>query len=195
MGAPWTILVYMLNKQSPKKEISHKIFNDKEYVGILLQIIDKFLKIHIKNQFDSGASVIQIFDSWAGLVDEKNLEKYIYSPTLSLVNYAKSIGVPGICFPRNIKNYKKYVDEVKPDAINIDYNIDPKQISKEVDITVQGGINPNILLKDNDSIKREVMNYYNIFKDKPYIFNLGHGVVPETNPNSVEFFVNSIKDL
>ncbi len=195
VGAPWTILVYMLNKQSPKKEISHKIFNDKEYVGILLQIIDKFLKIHIKNQFDSGASVIQIFDSWAGLVDEKNLEKYIYSPTLSLVNYAKSIGVPVICFPRNIKNYKKYVDEVKPDAINIDYNIDPKQISKEVDITVQGGINPNILLKDNDSIKREVMNYYNIFKDKPYIFNLGHGVVPETNPNSVEFFVNSIKDL
>ena len=60
---------------------------------------------------------------------------------------------------------------------------------------MQGGINPNILLKDNDSIKREVMNYYNIFKDKPYIFNLGHGVVPETNPNSVEFFVNSIKDL
>ena len=195
VGAPWTILVYMLNKQSPKKEISYKIFNDKEYVGILLQIIDKFLKIHIKNQFDSGASVIQIFDSWAGLVDEKNLEKYIYSPTLSLVNYAKSIGVPVICFPRNIKNYKKYVDEVKPDAINIDYNIDPKQISKEVDITVQGGINPNILLKDNDSIKKEVMNYYNIFKDKPYIFNLGHGVVPETNPNSVEFFVNSIKDL
>ena len=68
VGAPWTILVYMLNKQSPKKKITSSLFNNEKLIDELLILIKKFLKIHIKNQVKSGASIIQIFDSWAGLV-------------------------------------------------------------------------------------------------------------------------------
>ena len=70
---------------------------------------EKFLKIHIKNQIDNGANVIQIFDSWAGLLEEKDLPNYIYSPTLNLVNYVKSLNTPVICFPREIKIIKNFV--------------------------------------------------------------------------------------
>ena len=69
VGAPWTLLVYMLNKQSPKKQLNNEILKDKKKVKDLFNLIDIFLKIHIKKQIESGASVIQIFDSWAGLVD------------------------------------------------------------------------------------------------------------------------------
>ena len=195
VGAPWTILVYMLNKQSPKKKISKNLINNDNLINDLLKLINKFLKIHIKNQIKNGASVIQIFDSWAGLVEEKKLSKYIYDPTLDIVEYVKTLNTPVICFPRNIKNYKEYVKIVKPDALNIDYNVRPEKIRKEVDIVVQGGLNPKFLLSDKETLKKEALKYLNIFKDHPYIFNLGHGVLPETEPSSVEYLVKLVKDF
>ena len=194
VGAPWTLLVYMINQQSPKKELKKDFFKDDFLINRILLIIEKFLKIHIKNQVENGANVIQIFDSWAGLLEEKDLPNYIYSPTLNLVNFVKSLGVPVICFPREIKNYNEFCQIVKPDAISIDYNISPEKIIKEVNLPVQGGLDPKVLLSDKETIKRETIKYLNIFKDHPYIFNLGHGVLPETDPNMVEYLVNTVRE-
>ena len=194
IGAPWTLLVYIINQQSPKKSLRQDFFKDKIYIDKILTIIEKFLKVHIKNQIDSGADVIQIFDSWAGLLEEKNLPNYIYNPTLNLVNYIKSFNVPTICFPREIKNYKVFCDIVKPDAISIDYNVDPKKILKDIKIPIQGGLDPKILLTDKGTLKKEASKYLDIFKDHPYIFNLGHGVLPETDPNMFEYLVKTVKN-
>tara|TARA_Y100001970_G_scaffold146956_1_gene180441 strand:- start:309 stop:1310 length:1002 start_codon:yes stop_codon:yes gene_type:complete len=195
VGAPWTVLVYMLNKQSPKKDFNISIFEDQNQIDKIFNILDKFLKIHIKNQIDNGATIIQIFDSWAGLVDEKNINKYIYNPTSSLVKFTRSLKVPVICFPRNIKNYKNYVDNVKPDVVNIDYEVDPKKIASEINIPIQGGLDPKILLTDKEKIRNNALNYLNIFKDHTYIFNLGHGVLPETDPTNVEYLVKTVKEF
>jgi len=195
VGAPWTLLVYILNKQSPKKRLDQTLFENKSIINNILNIIVKFLKLHIKNQINNGATLIQIFDSWAGLVNEKDLFEYVYKPTLSLVEYTKSLNVPAICFPRNIKNYKEYVNEVKPNAINIDYNIDINRIKDEIDITIQGGMNPQFLLEDKEILKKETLKFLNLFKDHPYIFNLGHGVLPETNPENVDYLVKLVKDF
>ena len=120
VGAPWTLLVYIINQQSPKKKLKEDFFKNDFLINRILLILEKFLKIHIKNQIDNGANVIQIFDSWAGLLEEKDLPNYIYSPTLNLVNYVKSLNIPVICFPREIKNYKEFCEIVKPDAVSID---------------------------------------------------------------------------
>ena len=194
VGAPWTILVYMINKISPKKKLSEDFFKDDFLINRLLQIIDKFLKIHIKNQVEAGATIIQIFDSWAGLL-ENNIPEYIYIPTLSLVEYTKSLGVPVICFPRGIKDYKNFCEIVKPDAVNIDYDVDPKKILKDIKIPVQGGLNPEILLTDKSNLEKEIKYYLNIFKDHPYIFNLGHGIKPETKIEMVDILVNTVREF
>ena len=194
VGAPWTLLVYMINQQSPKNKLKKDFFKDEILISKVLLIIEKFLKIHIKNQIDSGANLIQIFDSWAGLLEEKDLPNFVYTPTLNLVNYVKSLNVPVICFPREIKNYKEFCEIIKPDVINIDYNVDPKEISKNIKIPVQGGLDPKILLTDKETLKREVVKYLNIFKDHPYIFNLGHGILPETNPEMVDYLVKLVKN-
>ena len=194
VGAPWTLLVYMINQQSPKKKLKDNFFKDEFLINRILLIIEKFLKIHIKNQIDSGANIIQIFDSWAGLLEKKDLPNYIYTPTLNLVNYVKSLNVPVICFPREIKNYKEFNEIVKPDAISIDYNVDPKEIIKNIKIPIQGGLDPKILLSDKETLKKETLKYLEIFKDHPYIFNLGHGVLPETNPDMVEYLVKIVKE-
>ena len=194
VGAPWTLLVYMINQQSPKKNLKKDFFKDEFLINKILLIIEKFLKVHIKNQIDSGANIIQIFDSWAGLLEEKDLPNFVYDPTLNIVNYVKSLKVPVICFPREIKNYKEFCDIVKPDAVNIDYNVDPKKILRDIKIPIQGGLDPKILLTNKETLKKEASKYLDIFKDHPYIFNLGHGVLPETDPNMFDYLVKTIKN-
>ena len=194
VGAPWTLLVYMINKISPKKKLIKNFFEDTNLINKTLIVLEKFLKLHIKQQVKNGATIIQIFDSWAGLLEEKNLPNYVYKPTLNLVNYVKSLNIPVICFPREIKNYKKFCEIVKPDVISIDYNIDPKLIIKEIKIPIQGGLNPKILLSDKENLRKESLKYLNIFKNHPYIFNLGHGVLPETDPMMVDYLVKIVKD-
>ena len=194
VGAPWTLLVYMMNKKSPKLDLNENFFEDKHLIDKVLRVLDKFLKIHIKNQVDNGAQVIQIFDSWAGLLKEKDLPYYMYNPTLSLVNYIKSLNVPVICFPRGIKNYKKFCEIVKPDTICIDYEVDPIEINKQINIPVQGGMDPKVLLSSKENLKKEATKYLGIFKDHPYIFNLGHGVLPDTDPNMMDYLVKTVKD-
>ena len=194
VGAPWTLLVYMINQQSPKKNVKKDFFKDEYLINRILLIIEKFLKIHIKNQIDNGANVIQIFDSWAGLLEERDYPNYIYTPTLNLVNYVKSLNIPVICFPREIKNYREFCEIVKPDAVNIDYNVDPLMISKNIKIPVQGGLDPRVLLTDQENLKKQVLKYLDVFKDHPYIFNLGHGILPETKIEMVECLIKTVQD-
>ena len=194
VGAPWTLLVYLINRKSPKQKLINNFFQDSLSIEKTLSILDKFLKIHIKNQIDSGAEIIQIFDSWAGLLNTNNLDEYLYKPTSTLVEYVKSFNIPTICFPRGIKDYKTYCEIVKPDVICIDYEVDPYQIRKEINIPVQGGMNPKVLLTDKENLKKEAKKYLDIFKDHPYIFNLGHGVLPETDPNMMDYLVKMVKD-
>ena len=194
VGGPWTTLVYMLNKKSPKRNLN-EFFKDKKLVKDLLEIITHFLCVHIKHQIKSGATVIQVFDSWAGLVKYRDLEKNIYNPTKKIVNFVKSLKVPTICFPRNIDNYKEFTDEVKPDVISIDYKVDPTRIIKNIRIPVQGGLDPRILLTNRKNIELKTVRYLDIFKNHPYIFNLGHGVLPQTNPDMVEYLINLVKNF
>tara|TARA_Y100000741_G_C18068055_1_gene483342 strand:- start:161 stop:718 length:558 start_codon:yes stop_codon:yes gene_type:complete len=184
----------MINQESPKLGLKKKFFENKSLIDNALLIIEKFLKIHIKHQIENGAQIIQIFDSWAGLLNEKDLQNYIYKPTLNLVEYIKSFNIPVICFPRNIKNYKNYCNIVNPSVICIDYNTDPKEISKDIEIPVQGGMDPKVLLTDKENLKKEVNKYLNIFNDHPYIFNLGHGILPETDPQMMDYLVKMVKD-
>tara|TARA_E500000075_G_scaffold46574_1_gene41918 strand:+ start:1496 stop:2497 length:1002 start_codon:yes stop_codon:yes gene_type:complete len=194
VGAPWTILVYMINRSSPKKGLTGEFFKDEFLINRLLGIIEKFLKVHIKNQVEAGAKVIQIFDSWAGLLENK-IPEYIYVPTLNIVEYVKQLGIPVICFPRGIKDYKNFCEIVKPDAVNIDYDVDPEKIVKEIKIPIQGGLDPKILLTDKEVLKKEVEKYLHIFKDHPYIFNLGHGILPETKIEMVEDLIKIVRDF
>ena len=194
VGAPWTLLVYMLNKKSPKSGLNNFLFKDDTLINKILVILEKYLKIHIRNQIDNGAQIIQIFDSWAGLLENKDLPKYVYDPTRNLVDYVKSLNIPVICFPRGIKKYKDFCEIVQPSVICIDYEVDPNKIEKEIKIPVQGGLDPKVLLSDKENLKKEAKRYLDIFKDHPYIFNLGHGILPETDIGMMDYLVKTVKD-
>ena len=197
VGAPWTLLLYMLNKESPKNNFNfNKINKDKSLVSRLLKKLEENICLHVDKQIEAGADVIQIFDSWAGLLPKNELSNYCYTPILKIVEHIKTKNIPVICFPKGIKeNYLDFCSIVKPDCISIDYEVDPKWLKEKLNgLPIQGGLDPKILLTDRTKIKKNTENYLNIFKDYPYIFNLGHGVLPEIKPETIEYIIKLVRD-
>jgi len=197
VGAPWTLLVYMINRESPKKNFDINYINkDKSASNKILKKIEEVICLHVDKQIEAGANVIQIFDSWANLLPSNELENYCYMPTLKIVEHIKKSKIPAICFPRGIKNnYINFCSIVKPDCISIDYEIDPSWIKDKVNgIPIQGGMDPKILLTEKENIKKNVEKFITIFSDYPYIFNLGHGVIPETKPEIIEYVIKILRE-
>ena len=196
-GSPWTLLVYMLNKRSPKKNFDiNKIIKNKSLIRDLILKLENIIFLHTKEQVKAGADIIQIFDSWAGLLPKNKLSEYCYIPTSKIIKNIKSLQTPTICFPKGIgENYIDFSSIVKPDCVSIDYDVDPQWIKEKLDgMPVQGGMDPKILLGDKEEIKKNIEKYLNIFKDYPYIFNLGHGVLPETKPETIEYIIQIIRN-
>ncbi len=197
VGAPWTLLVYMLKIKKNKIEINlEKLKKEKYRIDQILNKLVEFICIHIDNQISAGADVVQIFDSWAGLIPDKNIKDYCFLPNKKIVEFCKENKIPNICFPKGIKEkYEEFNKVVKPDGINLDYDIDPVWAKKRLkDVAFQGGLDPKTLLTSENEMLEGATKYINTFKDIPYVFNLGHGLLPETDPDRVkrliEFYRN-----
>ena len=198
VGAPWTLIVYMFGLKKNKTEIDiDKLKESESEIKIVLNKINEYLCAHIQNQIRAGADTVQIFDSWAGLIPDKKLFDYCYEPNNKIVNFCKKNKIPVICFPRGInKNYLDFASVVKPDCLSLDYEIDPTWAQKKLsNYCLQGGLDPKILFKNLDEIFKEVDRYLNIFKGAPYIFNLGHGLLPETNPAVLKKVVERVNNF
>ena len=197
IGAPWTLLVYMLDMKLKKNEIDYKKIKLKgEQINLILDNLTKFLIIHIENQINSGANVIQIFDSWAGFIKDEDFENYCINPNLKLVDFCKSKNIPVICFPKGIgKKYKRFNEVVKSHGLNIDYEVDPSWAKANLkNVVIQGGLDPRVLLKTEKEMFDRAKKYLDTFKNSPYVFNLGHGLLPETDPVKVERLVKFYRE-
>ena len=165
----------------------NRLNKEKTNIKKILDRLIEFLCLHIKNQINAGADVVQIFDSWAGLIPEKDIEDYCFIPNAKIVEFCKKEKISNICFPKGIKkNYEKFNQIVKPDGLSLDYDLDPSWVkSKLRDVVLQGGLDPKTLLKSEEEMLQEATKYIQTFKDIPYVFNLGHGLLPETDPDRV----------
>ena len=198
IGAPWTLLTYMLGAKESKKDINYKKIKEKEAkIDLIFDKLHDYLCLHVENQVNAGADVIQIFDSWAGLIPQKDLSNYCYIPNLKIVDFCKEKKIPVICFPKGInKNYKEFNSVVKPDGINLDHDVDPSWAKKNLpNVVLQGGLDPKVLLSNNEEFLRIAKKYLEIFKGLPYIFNLGHGLLPETDPDKVNRLVKFYREF
>jgi len=197
IGAPWTLLVYMIGAKQNKNDIDLKIINKKrDEINLILEKLINYLCVHIENQVKAGADVVQIFDSWAGSIPQEDLNDFCYSPNSKIVEFCKKKDIPVICFPRGIKeNYKDFNDLVKPNGINIDYNVDPYWAKENLkDTVIQGGLDPKTLLLSDEEIYSNAKKYLDAFKGLPYVFNLGHGMLPETNPDKVDKLIKFYRE-
>ena len=164
VGAPWTLLVYMLGIKKNIKDINFSKIETRDLdLDLILNKLNDYLCTHIENQINAGANVIQVFDSWAGLIKPLDLTKYCYMPNLKIVDFCKEKKIPVICFPKGInKYYKSFNDIVKPHGLNLDYDVDPTWAKENLsNVVLQGGLDPKILLRSEKNITR-LINFFNI---------------------------------
>ena len=195
VGAPWTLLIYMLNLKNDYKDLYLDKFNMD--FDIILEKLNKYLCIHIKNQINAGSDVVQIFDSWAGLIPFPMLNNFCFTPNKKIVDFCKKENIPSICFPKGLKQkYEDFNNFVTPNGINLDSEIDPVWARERLkNVAIQGGLDPNILLKSDEEIIKGATKYIQTFKDTPYIFNLGHGLLPETDPDKLQKLIKLYRDF
>ena len=195
IGAPWTLIIYLLGLKENKVIDKNKLKDKNKIIKSIIIKLQEFLKIHIHEQKKAGAELVQIFDSWAGLIPKENLMEYCYKPNKEIVDFCKQIEIPVICFPKGLKEeYIVFNNIVKSDAINIDHEIQPDWAKKNLkNVIIQGGMSPKVLLDDEKKVIKEVDKFLKVFEDSPYIFNLGHGILPGTNPEIIRKIVERVK--
>ena len=195
-GAPWTLLVYMINKGSPRKNKKFLVKVKKEEILKILRRLENLIYIHCKEQIRAGADVIQLFDSWSGLIEKNNLKQFCINPNKNIVKKIKkefpNIGI--VCFPKGInKNINVFIKEVRPDGVSLDYDVNLHDLNLNNGVVFQGGLNPKFLLGSQQKMFKEAKRYLDFFKDRPYIFNLGHGILPQTKPENVKKLVEFVR--
>ena len=198
IGAPWTLIIYMFGLKKNKNQIDiAKLIKLEPEIKIVLNKINDYLCAHVYEQIKAGADTIQIFDSWAGLLPDEKLFDFCFVPNKKIVDFCKEKKIPVICFPRGIKkNYLEFANHVKPNCLSLDYEIDPVwAVNNLSSYCLQGGLDPKVLFKKEDEILYEVDRYLNNFKGHPYVFNLGHGLLPETNPEILRKVVEHVNNF
>jgi uroporphyrinogen decarboxylase len=191
-GAPWTLGVYMVEGRGGTSCSNIlKWANEKpEEFQVLVDLLINKIADHLIEQIKSGAEIIQIFDSWSGVLDEANFRRWSINPMKKILSIIKKKypDVPVIGFPRNVgKLAEKYLSETLLDGISLDENIPLDWISNTLQplATVQGNLDNKILLSGGRKLDEEVLKILSILNQGPFIFNLGHGVLPQTPPENV----------
>ncbi len=202
-GGVFTLLTYIITKgKVTGKEdlLIANIKNNKKKYQLLAQKIEKAVIDHLIMQIKSGVNIIKIFDSWAGLVrDDSLFDEFVVGPAVRIRNKLKELypNIPIMFFPRNIgKKYREFVQKVRPDVITIDYNTDLKWAKSNIadNIILQGNLNPDTLLGSKSEIAASVRKIENTLGKGRYIFNLGHGILPQTPIDNVEYMLEVLRN-
>lgn len=200
-GGPWTVATYMIEGKTSKAFSDTKTFGYHwaQQFQKLLDILADYTAEHLIQQIRAGADAVKIFDSWAGSVPYNKFEDWVIKPHLRILDKLKNAfpEVPVISFPKGISlgHYQHYLDVVKVDCISFGPELAPEIVADELQdrVVVQGGLDPAILVQGGDLMVKEAHKYLEALQDGPYLFNLGHGIIPETDPKNVELLIETVR--
>lgn len=195
-GGVWTVMVYLLEggKSSNFNKALTFLAKNRDLCKKVATIICEQTVNYIKIQIDAGIKIIQIFDSWAGILNTEDFNDFVLFYTSEIIDKIKSYdeSVLFIGFPKN--SHSRYNDYISTgiDCLSLDHHFSLDNLSKMSKVSIQGNLDPYVLLSDRENIKKHVDMIIRKTNDRPFIFNLGHGILKETDPNSVEFLISYI---
>jgi len=197
-GAPWTVATYMVEGGGSPDQRAAKLFSyrDRAAFSDLIGLIVQVSASYLIGQAGAGARALQIFDSWAGSLSDSDFEDWVIAPTADLVGRVKTAcpDVSVIGFPRGSgPNYRRYAEATGIDGLGCD-TAAPLSLMRnmQAQVTVQGNLDPILLLAGGDAMERRVMAILDSLGRGPFIFNLGHGILPETPIAHVERLVEMV---
>ncbi|MGD9508260.1 MAG: uroporphyrinogen decarboxylase [Geminicoccaceae bacterium] len=203
-GAPWTLAAYMVEGGGSKEFLAARRMAvlEPEIFGGLIELLADSIVSYLSAQVDAGAEVLQLFDSWAGVLPEPQLRRWCFGPTRRIVTELRRRhpDVPIIAFPRGVGvSYVEFAREVPVQGISLDTTVPvswaARTLRHDPALCLQGNLDPVALLGDEASLRAEAQRIVAGYEDRPFIFNLGHGVMQETPPESVARLVDYLKSL
>lgn len=199
-GSPWTVASYMLEGKG-KQDFSvskNFLYNNKKLALQLIDIITEKTIEYLLGQINAGVDIIQLFDSWAGVLSGEEYEDFVIKPTKKIVSLVKRKypSLPIIGFPRGSGYlYQEYIDQTDIDAIGVDQFVPINTMKKwQENIIVQGNFDPVLLLGKKEIIEKKANDILTCLDSKNFIFNLGHGILPYTPIENVQFLVNYVRN-
>ena len=192
-GAPWTVATYMVEGRSSKDyaKTKHWAFSDPKGFSQLIDLLVDATVRHLKSQIVAGAAIVKLFDSWAGVLAPDQFEAWTIEPIRRIADHLKQDHpeVPIIGFPRGAGvQYKTFAQRSGVDAVALDTSVPTDWAAREIQtlLPVQGNLDPIVLVAGGDAMKSAVARIRGDLADGPFVFNLGHGVIPSTPPEHVE---------
>jgi uroporphyrinogen decarboxylase len=202
VGAPWTIACYMIEGGTSKDfaQVKSLASEQKEFFTSLIDLLTGSIITHAKNQIRAGAETIQIFDSWAGIVDDQAFKQWVIAPTRKIVAGIKTEfpQVPIIGFPRQAgERYLAYAEETGVDAVSFDASVPLAWAKNNLQgkVMVQGSLNPMLLADDKAAALAEAKEIVATLGDKVFVFNLGHGILPQTPVENLQAICDYLKTV
>ncbi len=196
-GAPFTLACYMVEGKGSKSftEIRKLMLNDNETYSRLMELLTDTMIKYLQAQIDAGCSIVQIFDTWAGILPPDEYKKSVLPYVEHLINSLK--GAAKVYFAKDGANYFDSIKTLKADCIGVDWKIDLKDADDRLDnkFCLQGNLDPSILFADQSIIKTATENILTSASNlKGHIFNLGHGIMPLTPVENVKYLVDLVKN-
>jgi uroporphyrinogen decarboxylase len=199
-GSPWTVASYMVEGGTSRDFSAVKgwALRDPNGFAELIGLLVEATILYLKGQIAAGAEVVQLFDSWAGVLDEKSFRRWVIGPTRAIVSALKKDHpkVPVIGFPRGSGlMHRAYFIETGVTALGLDTTV-PLQVARKTLQSigpVQGNLDPLLVVCGGEEMEAAVLDILAAFRDGPFIFNLGHGIVPETPPAHVARLVEAVR--
>ncbi len=200
-GAPWTVATYMVEGGGSRdfRRVKTWAYRDSRGFDALIELLAETTVEYLAGQIEAGAEVVQLFDSWAGILPEPAFARWVIEPTRRIVSALKSrfADVPMIGFPRGAGVlHEGYLLETGVDGIGVDTVVPPDYARRKLQPrgTVQGNLDPVLLIAGGAALEGTVRNLRQTLGGGPYIFNLGHGVLPETPPENVQVLAHLLAE-
>ena len=200
-GAPWTVATYMIAGRGTKDQgPAHALKSENRAVfeGLLERLTDSTIE-YLSKQIEAGAEVVKLFDSWAGSLKGEDFVKYALTPAAKITQALKQRhpGIPVIAFPREAGDgYIGFAKATGADCVAIDNSVSAEWVAQNVqpDSCVQGNLASSHMVTGGDDLIAQTKHIVNALKNGPHIFNLGHGITPDANPDNVQIMIDTVRN-
>jgi len=199
-GSPWTVATYMIAGQGSKEQAEARryAYRDPDAFAEIIDTVAAMTVDYLSGQVKAGVEAVQLFDSWAGSLSPAQFERWVIAPNAAIVSAfkARHPDVPVIGFPKGAGGkLGAYARETGVDALGLDETVSPEWAAAELPkhLPVQGNLDPLALIAGGEALERAVGRIISAFEDRPHVFNLGHGILPDTPIAHVEHLLRLVR--
>jgi len=199
-GAPWTVATYMIaGRGTPDQGPAHNLMTENpDLFQRLIDLLTEATIDYLSKQIDAGAEVVKLFDSWAGSLKGRDFDRFALAPTRRIVTALKARhpNTPVIAFPREAgEKYLGFAKATGADCLALDNSVDPHWAAAHLqpDGCVQGNLKSSHMVSGGPALVKDTKRIVAAFRNGPHIFNLGHGITPQADPDNVQRMIDAVR--